>query len=101
MSKTDIPMRHTLTEYPQDWAEYIGVPRSTTVRLQDTDLAQVSTIADKVFWIDVAEPYILHLEPQGYYDPQLDARLWSYNTLLSRRHNVPVHTTGLIMSEAS
>lgn len=90
-------MKHSITEFPQDWARLVGVREGVGVRLVDADVSVVSQAADKVLEVLAETPFLVDLEPHSYYDPDLDLRMFGYNGLLSRRHHKFVHTTLLAL----
>jgi predicted transposase YdaD len=97
MSRSDAPLKHFIAQHPRDWAAFRGVPRDAQVEVVDSDLSTTSFAADKVLKVRTSEPFILHLEPQSYYDKELDARVHFYNALLARRHRMAVHSTILLL----
>ncbi len=99
MAELDIAIKHVLAEYPRDWAEFVGVPRGLSVEAVDTDVSTISRVTDKVLHVHDDPPYILHLEPQGWYDPVLDERMHVYNGLLRQRHRLFVHSTAIALAQ--
>ena len=97
MGTIDVSLKHTLAAFPQDWAEFLGVPKGASVRIVDSDVSSVATVADKVIEVDRPSPFVLHVEPQAYYDRDLDVRMFEANARLSKRHRRPVHTTVVLL----
>ena len=62
------------------------------VDVVDSDVSALANVADKVLIVQDAPPFVLHIEPQAYYDEELDDRMHLYAALLRRRHRMPVHT---------
>lgn len=99
MGQLDVSLKHAISEHPQDWAEFLGVRVGTPVQVVDADLSTVANVADKVLLVEQEPPFILHIEPQGYYDECLDERMLGYNALLRRRYGMFVHTTVLLLDK--
>lgn len=97
MGGIDVSMKHAMAEFPQDWAELVGVRKVTPVRIVDSDVSTVATLADKVIEVLGAKPFVLHLEPQAYYDKSLDIRMFEANGRLTKRHEQFVHTCVLVL----
>lgn len=97
MGGIDVSMKHAMAEFPQDWAEFVGVCKGTPVRVVDSDVSTVATLADKVIEVLAAKPFVLHLEPQSYYDKSLDIRMFEANGRLTKRHEQFVHTCVLLL----
>ena len=97
MAGIDVAMKHPISEFPKDWSEFVGVPRGTPVRVVDSDVSTVATIADRVLEIGGPSPFVLHLEPQSYYDKFLDIRMYEGNGRLTKRHHQCVHTCVLLL----
>ena len=59
MAGIDVAMKHPISDFPQDWSEWLGVPRGTPVRVIDSDVSTVATIADRV--IEVLGLSLIHI----------------------------------------
>ncbi len=101
MAGIDVSMKHAIAEFPQDWAEFVGVRPGTRVRVVDCDVSTIATLADKVIEVLAADPFILHFEPQAYYDKSLDVRMFEANGRLTKRHDRFVHTCVLLLNRAA
>ena len=66
-----------------------------------TVLSTVATLADKVIEVLGNSPFVLHLEPQAYYDKSLDVRMFEANARLTKRHEQFVHTCVLVLDRAA
>ncbi|MGH7127373.1 MAG: hypothetical protein ACREJB_18445 [Planctomycetaceae bacterium] len=97
MGQLDVSLKHALSAFPSHWAEFVGVRHGTPIEVVDTDVSTVTGIADKAFLVREDEPFLLHLELQGYYDKWLDDRMHVYNVLMRRRHRVFVHSVAIIL----
>lgn len=98
MGKLDVSIKHAISTFPQHWAEFVGVQRGAPIRVVDTDVSTITGIADKVLLVEGARPFVLHLEPHGYYDQWLDDRVHMYNVLLRRRHGMFVHSVVIALN---
>jgi predicted transposase YdaD len=63
----------------------------------DSNVSTITAEADKVLWVDEQEPWIEHVELQAGRDIELSDRVHHYNTSLGRAHQVPVHTTIILL----
>lgn len=80
-----------------DWLPLSGRPVVGRVETIEADLATVTAAADKVLRIGGPPAWLLNLELQANRDPDLAARLHLYNTLLGRRHGLPVWSMVLLL----
>src|SRR5437773_2556791 len=101
MPGIDLAMKHPISDFPQDWSELVGVPRGTPVRVVDSDVSTVATLADRVLEVGGPDPFVLHLEPQSYYDKHVDIRMYEGNGRLTKRHRMCVHTCVLLLDRAA
>lgn len=99
MGRFDISMKHLLLEHARDWASFFKVPDDVPVRVIESDLSSVTSLADKVFDIGGKQPFILHLEPHSYYERWLDLRMFEANARLAKRHRKPVHSCALLLDQ--
>ena len=88
---------------PAEWARFLRVLFTDPSRVSviDSNISTVVAEADKVLWIDEAEPWIEHVEFQAGRDIGLPDRVHQYNTSLWRAHEVPVHSTILLLRPAA
>src|SRR5262249_1576819 len=78
------------------WLDFLGIPfpDPNQVEVIDSNVSTVTAEADKVMSIGGPQPRIVHAEILAGRDLTLPERAHWYNTLLRRRHRVPVWTTG-------
>ena len=97
MSKPfDVTTKELVEADPQSWIRYVGLPDAPT-ELIDSDLATVSTEADRVLRVKAAFPYLAHLEFQSTYKLDLGHRALRYNVLLFYRHGLPVQSVIILL----
>jgi predicted transposase YdaD len=104
MSKPfDATMRKLLELEPAAWLRFLHVPLTDPdrVRVIDSNVSTITAEADKVLWVDEQEPWIEHVELQAGRDIGLPDRVHHYNTSLGRAHQVPVHTTIVLLRPAA
>lgn len=64
---------------PQDWLRFLGLP-FTACHVIDSDLATVSTEADRLIEVEATAPYVAHIEFQSGHDgAAVPERLLRYN----------------------
>jgi predicted transposase YdaD len=99
----DATMRKLLEVDPAAWLRFLHVPLSNPdgVRVIDSNVSTITAEADKVLWVDEQEPWIEHVELQAGRDIELSDRVHHYNTSLGRSHQVPVHTTIILLRPAA
>jgi hypothetical protein len=88
---------------PATWLRFLRVSITDPVRVRviDSNLSTVTAGADKVLWVDEPEPWIEHVEFHAGRDADLPDRVHFYSTLLGRAHNVPVHSTIVLLRPAA
>ncbi len=88
---------------PAEWARFlrVGFADSSRVSVIDSNISTVIAEADKVLWIAESEPWIEHVEFQAGRDVGLPNRVHHYNTNLWHAHDVPVHSTILLLRPAA
>jgi predicted transposase YdaD len=99
----DATMRELFELEPAAWLEFLGisVPDPSQVKVIDSNVSTFTAEADKVVRVDGAEPLIVHIEfLSGRYLAQPEQAHW-YNTLLSRRHQVPIWTVVVLLRAAA
>jgi predicted transposase YdaD len=103
--KYDAILKHLLERYADGWLEYLAADlhlrHTGPVRVIDADLAAVSAQADKVFRVESAPPWLLHLELQAGRDQQLPARVLKYNVLLTDRHQLLARSVIVLLRPAA
>jgi predicted transposase YdaD len=87
----DATAKYLVETQPEDWLEYLGLPRST-VEVIEADLSTVTASADKVLRMREPNPAIAHVELQAGYDRELGERTLEYSVLLKRRHRLPIQS---------
>ena len=99
----DSTMRELLELAPAAWLEFLGIPVSdpSQVEVIDSNVSTVTAEADKVVRIGGREPLIVHAEVMAGRDLTLLERADWYNTLLRRRHRVPVWTVVVLPRPAA
>jgi hypothetical protein len=92
----DATTQYLLETHPADWLALLGLPaRSVTVI--DADLSTVTAEADKVLMVDADPPYIVHIEPQSTYKPNMARRFMLYNVLIDNQTELSVRTIVLLL----
>jgi hypothetical protein len=99
----DATMRKLFELGPPAWLRFLHVSISDPGRVReiDSNLSTVTAEADKVLWVDEPEPWIEHIELQAGRDIGLPDRVHYYNTSLGRAHDVPVHSTIVLLRPAA
>jgi predicted transposase YdaD len=86
-----------LLEYdPLAWVHLFGLP-GDEAEIIDADLATITASADRVIRVLGERPYLLHVEFQASYDPEMGRRLLRYNVMLNYRHNQPVQSVLVLL----
>jgi predicted transposase YdaD len=104
MSKPfDATMRELFELEPAAWLEFLGIPVAdpTQVKVIDSKVSTITAEADKVVRVDGREPLIVHTEFLTGRDPGYPEQAHWYNTLLGRRHQVPVWTVVVLLRPAA
>jgi predicted transposase YdaD len=83
--------------YPVDWLKFTGVEPNGPVTLIDSDVSTLNAAADRVILVGEPSPWLANIELQASYDPQLPERVLFYSILLSRRHQLPVHSVIVLL----
>jgi predicted transposase YdaD len=98
MSKPfDATTKELLESDPRAWLELLLGRQLGEVRILNVDLSTITTEADSVLLVQEAEPWVVHLEFQTSYDPDLPQRLQRYNTLVNYRQRLPVQSLALLL----
>ena len=101
MGKIVVALKHTIAAHPRDWADFLGVDRDVPLEVVDSDVSALTNVADKVFVVQGDRPFVLHIEPQAWYDETLDDRMHAYAALLRRRHRMTVHTVVVALDRSA
>jgi predicted transposase YdaD len=99
----DATTRELIDLGPAAWADFLGdpVPDPIPVEVIDSNVSTVTAEADKVLRIGGPRPRILHAEILAGRDLTLPERAHWYNTLLRRRHRLPVWTVVVLLRPAA
>jgi predicted transposase YdaD len=98
MSKPfDAATKDLLESDPGAWLELILGRRICEVGVLNVDLSTVTAEADSVLSVEDDVPWLIHLEFQSGYDPDLPLRLQRYNVLVNYRHRQPVQSVALLL----
>lgn len=83
MAKTDIPSKRLIQLRPDDWAK-LALKDNRDLKMTEMKPdknPKVESRLDSLFWIENDEAdFILNMEPQGYYDVSLPARMLRYRS---------------------
>jgi hypothetical protein len=88
---------------PAAWLEFLGipVPDPSLVKVVDSNVSTITAEADKVVRVGGKEPLIVHAEfLSGRNLAQPEQAHW-YNTILERRHQVPVWSVLVLIRPAA
>jgi predicted transposase YdaD len=99
----DAALRELFELEPAAWLEFLGIPVAdrSLVKVVDSNISTITAEADKVVRIDGDEPLIVHTEFLSGRDPEYPGKAHWYNTLLDRRHQVPVWTVAVLLRLAA
>ena len=97
MASLDIPIKRAIQRTIGDWVKFI-MPECATATIEDIKTEytpKTQSRLDSLTWVDYADKrFILNLEPQGYYDKALPARMlrdcsdvWEYT--ISKNFGTP------------
>ena len=93
MSKPfDTTTRDFFGGYPGPLLDYLGLVPDGPIEVVDTNISTVVAEVDKVFRIDGAHPYLIHIEFQASADSTLPRRCLRYSSILDLRHDLRVRT---------
>jgi hypothetical protein len=95
----DATARELVDLGPPDWLDYWGfpVPDPNLVEVVDSNVSTFTAEADKAIRIGGPRPMIVHAEILAGRDLTLLERLFWYNTLLRRRHKIPVWSIAVLL----
>src|SRR5262249_24112539 len=99
----DATTRELVDLGPAAWLDFLDIPCSDPdlVEVIDSNVSTVTAEADKVVRIGGPQPRIVHAEILAGRDLTLPERAHWYNTLLRRRHRVPVWTAVVLLRPAA
>ncbi len=99
----DATMRELFELEPAAWLEFLGipVPDPRQVKVIDSNLSTFTAEADKVVRVGGDDPLIVHIEFLSGRDSAYPEQAVWYNTLLGRRHQVPVWTVLVLQRVAA
>lgn len=88
----------TLVDFrPEDWLQFLGLP-FTNCQVIDSDLATVSTEADRLIEVQATEPYVTHLEFQSGHDgAAIPERLLRYNGIAVLKTGRPTLSYAILL----
>lgn len=92
----DATTKSLLERDPLAWVHLFGLV-GDDAELIDADVATVTALADRVIRVTLPTPYLVHVEFQASYDPEMGRRLLRYNVLLNYRHNQPVQSVVVLL----
>ena len=93
----DATTKELLESDPRAWLELLLGRELGEVRILNVDLSTITTEADSVLLVQEVELWVVHLEFQSSYDPDLPLRLQGYNILVNYRHRLPVQSMALLL----
>ncbi len=97
MSKPyDVTTKELVEADPEAFIRLAGLPVGPT-ELLGTDLATISTEADRVLRVKSANPYLAHMEFQTRYKPDLPDRTLRYNVIVYYEYGLPVQSVIFLM----
>jgi hypothetical protein len=83
VAKTDIPSKRLIQLRPKDWAKVVLKDNSNIrlIEMKPDKNPKVESRLDSLFWVEKGkEDFILNIEPQGYYEAALPARMLRYRS---------------------
>jgi predicted transposase YdaD len=88
--------------HPQDWLRLLGVVAEDVepfdVELVDSDLATVTSVADRVFRVKQPEESLYHLELEtGHHGSEKAHDLLNFSVLTTRKYRLPVETSVVLL----
>ena len=93
----DATTKELLESDPRAWLELLLGRKVGEVRILNVDLSTITTEADTVLLVQEIEPWVVHLEFQSSYDPDLPLRLQRYSILVHYRRRFPVVSIALLL----
>jgi hypothetical protein len=93
----DATLKCLLEDAPEDWPRLLGIA-DRHVRVIDADISTISGAADKVLRLRGPPSAILHFEFQSGPDGSIPCDLNVYNSVLEKRHGLPVRSVLILLS---
>src|SRR5712692_10393016 len=93
----DATLKSLLEDAPDDWPRLLGIA-DPHVRVIDADISTISGAADKVLRLSGPPPSVLHFEFQSGPDASIPCDLNVYNSVLEKRHGLPVRSVLVLLS---
>ncbi len=93
----DATLKSMLEDSPEDWPRLVGIAEPRVLVI-DADISTVSGAADKVLRLEGPSPFILHFEFQSGPDASLPCDVNVYNSVLEKRHGLPVRSVVVVLS---
>jgi len=99
----DAAMRELFELEPAAWLQFLGIPVAdpSQVSVIDSNLSTFTAEADKVVRVAGDQPLIVHTEFLSGRDLAYPEQAHWYNTLLARRHQVPVWSVLVLLRPAA
>jgi len=103
----DATLNELIDSTAADWAAFlaalVNVPPGPLADYDPVRDGNVSTTAyaDKVFRVNGPKPAYLHLELQSWSELGVPERMQLYNTVLRRRHGLPVYSVLLLLRKSA
>lgn len=86
----DITMKMLMEQEPVAWLRRFGIEPDDPVSVVPSEVSTITSEVDKVFKIDGAEPYLVHIENQTSPDPDMPWRMNRYNVFVAKDGEYPV-----------
>ena len=98
MSKPfDVTTKELLEKDPRAWLNLLLGRDVGTVRVLNVDLSTITAEVDSLLLVESPEAWIVHVEIQTTYHPDLPYRLLRYNVLARGRKSLPVQSIILLL----
>lgn len=97
----DITMKMLMEQEPVSWLRRFGIEPDGPVSVVDSEVSTITSEVDKVFKIDGAEPYLVHIENQTSPDPDMPWRMNRYNVLVAKDGEYPVLSVLLLLRRSA
>jgi predicted transposase YdaD len=93
----DAATKELLEKHPRAWLELLLGRTLGEVRVVDADLSTITSEADKILVIEEPAPWVVHVEFQSSYLPEMPLRIQRYNILAHYRHGLPVQSVVVLL----
>jgi hypothetical protein len=98
MAKTfDATLKELVERHPRPWLGLLLGRDVGEVRVVNADLSTITAEADKIFRVEGAQPWIVHIEFQSGYKSETPLKAQRYNILARYRHGLPVQTVVVLL----